>query len=501
MSANEEMELVAKILQTGELQPVITAGITLDDFHSPEGVPAFKYIYNYWHARGTNGEVPTRDQFERHYPTIQLPDEDRLSLDAAIKEFRNYAINAKLAELSSFMLDYPEDPDKVIRAVQAEIHEMARTRRIDIDIVLADAVQTAVADYNIRKDMVGYQGVPFPWETLNEETQGMIDGQYLVIYGRPKSMKTWVLLHCACTAYHYHNRRVLIYTREMTPTQMRDRCICLLLQVPYSAYRKGKLHELPCPSGRGTMEDRFFELVEIMGDEEHICRTESGYKKGLIITSDRDDPRGGGVSGLRQKIKDHEPDLICVDGQYLMRNDRSNTRSVKWEDQYAISQDLKDVALDFNRPLLATTQATRGSRENMNEGTDDIAFADAVGMDCDLAMKVIKKRTQDPEVNELALLFKASREMNMFGFAINGCAATDFGQLLMKAKTDDGMLLTDDHGNPFYAPVIFHSPADAKAMFKEQEAKDKKERRPAEVMSKLAGHFLTSGQRQGRSKR
>ena len=303
----------------------------------------------------------------------------------------------------------------------------------------------------------------------------MQDGDYNVLFGRPKSMKTWVLLHCACHAYNYHNRRVLIYTREMTPDQIRDRCACLLLNIPYSAYRKGKLHEFPCPSGRGTLEQRFFELVEEMGDDEKICKLETGYDKGLIITSDREDPHGGGVNGLRQKIEDHEPDLICVDGMYLMRNDRENRRSVKWNDQYAISQDMRDVCLDTNRPLLVTTQGNREGKENYEEGTEDVAFADSVGMDCTTLIKIIKKRTEDPEVNELALLIKASREMNMVGFAINGCAAANFDQLMQKCvNPENNQVLKDDEGNILYEPIVFRDPDQARAMFKKQKAEEKR---------------------------
>jgi len=500
MPANEELRLVAKIIDVGALRPVIDEGITLDNFLTLEGHPAFEYVWHYWHDRKTNGVVPTRELFETRNPTIVLPPEDRLPLDAVIKEFKNCYVTERLVKIGEEIIDYAvDDPDRVLCTMMKEVAALTRVRRVSQDLHLSESMQQAASDYEHRKNMEGLPGIPYPWEELNNESGGMLDGDYNVIFGRPKSMKTWVLLYIACHAYNYHNRRILIYTREMTPEQIRDRCACLLIDAPYSAYRKGVLNQYPCPSGHGTLENRFYEIVESMTGDEKTCMLESGYDKGLIITSDREDPQGGGVNGLRQKIEDHKPDLICVDGMYLMRNDRENRRSIKWRDQYAISQDIRDVCLDFKRPLLATTQGNREGKDNFEEGTEDVAFADSVGMDCTTLIKVMKKRTPDPEVNELALLIKASREMNMVGFAINGCAASNFGQLMQKVvNPENNQVLKDGNGNPLLAPVVFHDPNQIKEMFKKEKADEKESR--TNLVAGINRNLQKEGKRKARGR-
>lgn len=499
MPAHEELRLIAKIVDSGELRSVIDAGITLDNFTTPEGHLGFEYIWRYWHDRQTNGNVPTRELFETRHPTLAIPPADRLTLDAVISEFKNHYISERLGVMSEEIADYGDsDPTKVLDMLQQEVDNLTRIRRVSHDIEMSSSMKQAASDYQARKEAGGMPGIPYPWEALNEESGGMKDGEYIVFFGRPKSMKSWLLLHCACHAYNYFNRRILVYTREMPLVEIRDRCICLLLNIPYMAFLKGKLHEYPCPSGRGTLEDRFFELVDALSNDEHICRLETGYDKGLIITSDRDDPRGGGVDGLRQKVKDHGPDAIFLDGLYLMRNDRDKRRSVKWNDQYAISQDMRDLSLDTNRPLVVTTQGNREGKENYEEGTEDVAFADSVGMDCTHLIKVIKKRTQNPEVNELALLIKASRTMNMVGFAVNGCPASDFSQLMRKrVNPENNQVIKDLSGNPLYEPVIFYEPEDAKSMFAKPK---KKEERPANFVSSLNQKMFSKARKRARGK-
>lgn len=434
MPANEELALIAKILDKSELRPVLEANIHIDDFHTVDGIVGFKHLLKYHRGKKTFGQVPTRDLYLRKFPTHVLPPPSKDSLEGMVLHFKTYTAGARLGKIVDTLPDYYDDPEKAVEFIQKELKELNRSSRVSRDVVLSESMKGAVNDYMTRKNQEGYLGIPYPWEVLNEETGGMLAQQFIVFFGRPKSMKTWVMLHCATNAYNYHNRRVLIYTREMSEEQMRDRCICLLIGAPYSAYRRGTLHKFPSRFG-GTMEDRFIELAEMIQEDEKICRKESGYNKGLIITSDRDDPKGGGVEGIRQKARDWQPDLICVDGIYLLRNDRSGKRSVDWKEQYAISQDLKDVAQECMVPLIGTTQANRDGKDNFSEGSEDFSFADSVGMDTDLSMRLMKKRTENPDVNKLAVIIKVAREINMYGFAINGNAATNFDVLQRKAQT------------------------------------------------------------------
>lgn len=495
MSADPSLVLLSKILDSGDVQAAIKSGITLDDFkYASEGYMGFQYILEYYKARETSGNVPTREIYESRFPTHVLPEPDRLSLKAAVSMFRQHAVEQALMHMVDEVAANISEPEKAISQIHKTIKEVQGVKRASRDIILSKSMKSAVHDYMLRKNQVGYSGIPYPWDALNEETGGMLGKQYIVFYGRPKSMKTWVGLHCAVTAYNHHNRRVMVYTREMGEEQMRDRSICLLIGAPYSAYRRGKLHEIGSKWG-GTMEDRFLETAEAIAAEEEIAKNESGYNKGLLITSDRDDPRGGGINGIRAKIEEWEPDLVFIDGIYLLRNDRSNRRSVNWEDQYAVSQDVRDLALDYDLPVIGTTQGNRGGKDNFTEGSDDIAFADSTGMDAELAVKIIKKRTSDPERNELALLVKVAREVNMYGFAINGNAATNFGQLYytMRDPGTNNVVTNPDTGEPMREPVIFREEKEIKAMLKHGEGwrqegagEEKREKRKGSLKADVA---------------
>jgi len=384
-----------------------------------------------------------------------------------VEEFLQAHIREELRILADNITDAltsSDNPDNILMMVREKSEELSAKRRIVEDQIVSEVAE------NIREryDSVaagGVLGIPYPWEHFNEASRGLNRGDFVVFYGRPKAMKTWVLLVCACHAYDAANRRLLICTREMKPEEVADRCICLLIGAPYEAFRRGRLDQILVPEG-GTMYDRFCGYLNTMKVDEQTRRIESGHGASLIITSDRADPNGGGISGLRQKVRDHRPDALYVDAMYLMRNDQSRQRSAKWNDQTTIAQDLRDLALDENIPVVGTNQANRGSEEKAGKTAANISYADAYGQSCTTAIEILKKTTPDSEVNELALSITVAREMNMTGFAIHGNPATNFGCLMTKLRDESGVVNGPD-GTPILVPVIFQEYIDLKNFFKE----------------------------------
>jgi len=281
------------------------------------------------------------------------------------------------------------------------------------------------------------------------------------------SLKTYLALYVATYAYDFASCNILIYTREMSPEQMLVRSVCFLIGAPYTAWKRGILHEIPHPHG-GNMDDHFHATMDTMYADEKTCSLETGRNKKLIITSDREDRKyGGAVGGLQRKMEDFHPDLTVVDAVYLMKNDRDGvgTRSVKWGDQSAISQDLKDLAQDTKRVILATLQANRASEkpDQRGQSTTNLAYSDSYAQDTDLAIEIIKRKVNN-EHNELALAITASRETNIAGFAIHGDPCNDFTMLEREVCDDMGVMKNPD-GTKVIQSVVFQDPRDIKQFF------------------------------------
>jgi replicative DNA helicase len=467
MAANKDLKLVAKIADVGPtgMRAALDACIRPDHIADLDARLIFDFLLGYYHNAKTGGDVPTREMIEHEFSSVDLPPPDRMKMSSVIEDFKKHDASARLAKLSAYLNDWQDRPDEALVHLERELQEIGKQRRGSTDIIVADSIAAVKYIYEENKNRGVLKGVPYPWKILNEETRGMQDGEYIIFYGRPKSQKTWVALNICMYAYDYASRKVLIYTREMSPEQMMERCVCLLIGAAYDDWKHGRLSSIPHPHG-GSMEQHFYAMMDSMKQDEATCRLETGSNKSIVITSDRQDRKyGGGVRGLRNKIEDFQPDMVFADAVYLMRNDREQgARSLKWNDQAAISQDLKDLAQDIKRPILATLQANRASEKEDQQGKSavNMSFSDSYAQDTDLAIEIIKKRINRFH-NELALSITASREANIAGFAINGDPATNYTQLYRQVTDDIGPKFLDKQ--PVMAPLIFNDARDIKEVF------------------------------------
>jgi hypothetical protein len=152
--------------------------------------------------------------------------------------------------------------------------------------------------------------------------------------------------------------------------------------VDYKAFKNGKLQP--------DMKARAFGILQELMQDEMTAGTNNIHQPYLKVISDRsgaNGAEGGGVGWLRSKIRDFKPDIVFVDGMYLMKDDRTNSRNVDWKNITNISQDLKLTAQDFDIPLVGVTQANRSADKSTGEDLTELAYADALGQDADAVFR------------------------------------------------------------------------------------------------------------------
>jgi replicative DNA helicase len=418
VAASIELQLLSKLVETGDFRTLQQQKVTEDFFTSGEAKEVFRFISRHHGNANTYGAVPSKGLLRRRFPAFtfaQSPD-DLPTLCCFLKDiYLTSQLHQLIEELDLRAGQNPHDALETLR--QASLSLSAQHEQ-DNDMLLSDAHDTLLEEYRQVVECEGLTGIPFPWKVLNDDTQGLHSQDFVVLYGRPKSMKTWVGLNIAMHAYVAARQRVLIYSLEMAPKHLMRRCAAILSGVSYGKVKKGQLDR--------TEYDRFFGALKAIKDNE---ANDDGTHSSLLITG-KGGRNKGGVSSLHAKIEEFRPHLVVVDGMYLMRDDRQGTANNDWKSMRNISQDLKETATIFNVPLIGITQAKRESKKE-KEGSkeadlDEIAYADAIGQDCDLAIRVKKQRDKETGEPELMLQFPGTREGTLEAFVIHGKPATDF---------------------------------------------------------------------------
>ena len=420
MAASLEHQAISKIVEYQDFHTVEKCHIDESYFFSPECRTIFEYLKTHFHSKHTFNSVPSFQLVAQIFPGFQYaPSTD--SLMTLLDQIR-------LSRMRVEALDYGEkimkladtNPRMALDMMREAAATMSSRHEMQNDMMLSDAFDELWSDYQTVATGHGITGLPWPWAPLNEATQGMHPGEFLLIFGRPKSMKTWASLYVVTLLNMYANARVLVYSLEMKPKVILRRISAIRAVVNYKKLLSGKLQPADC--------ERFFQILYQVKNESRMAKVtpqDGPRTPALMVTG------GGGNNGinfLHSKIREFKPDIILIDGLYLMNDDRGGKKTVDWKAIAHISQDTKVTAREFNIPILATAQANRKADKDVrNADVSEIAYTDALGQDTDFSIRVGKRIDKSSKEPELVLAFPGSRETDLDALLIHGIPALNFG--------------------------------------------------------------------------
>lgn len=408
--ATAEAQLLSRIVRTGELPEVQAWGITTEDFLTSEGKGMWGNLIGYYSARTTQKAVLGPESLKNRFPLFALCDDPHMTLEALCAEVRKARLIVDGKETARQLAETIElDPLMAAAEAQARLTLMQSIGFSKAtDVAFLGSFEESLRRYEMQKKGFNFARCSWPWSIMNEMTGGIQEDDYIVFYGRPKSKKSWVL--ASSIAYFFNmDKRVLIYTKEMTPDNIYKRIAACIIGMPYQEFRMGRLE--------GNYERDMYTLLDMLRAE--------GLSERLICLSGKDVATGTDtISWLQSKAEKYKPDVMCVDGLYLLSGE-TKARS-DHERMMSISRAARSMQLSTRIPLLATMQANRFAAKHSNAELDEIAYSDAIGQDATCIIRVINEKSPHYAIPTIALVLAGSREFSLHGFRIGGVPATDF---------------------------------------------------------------------------
>jgi replicative DNA helicase len=427
---NLEHALLTRIIHDGDFHSLEKARIDESFFMSSEAREVYRYLRDQYHSASTTGLVPSLDMVTHRFPAFYpaLPPD---AVPLLCEQLRYERVQSELMSLAQELTVLAQtNPMEAKVKLHEKASVIASISEAGHDMAMATSFQSIWDRYNMVANCKGMLGIPYPWQPLNEELQGMQDSQFIVLYGRPKSMKTWMALYMAVCAYKYSRRRVLFYSGEMSPDMLLLRAVSILAEVDYRLLKNGQLQP--------EIRDNVFQILFDLKSDEAAHSVYGGKRSPyFIVTTDRSTGSGGGgVAWLQAKIRELEPDIVFVDGMYLMNDDRGGKNVQEWQRVLHISRDLKKTARGFNIPVIGVTQANRNAEKTQGEDLTELAYSDALGQDADAVMRVTKKEVVEKSAlgveekkDVLFLNFPGLREAKLAGMVINARPGFDFSYI------------------------------------------------------------------------
>ena len=233
-----------------------------------------------------------------------------------------------------------------------------------INIVIKDAIRE-IEEAGKREDAM--VGTPSGFTRLDRLTSGWQKSELIIIAARPSMGKTAFALSMARNMAIEHNKKVAIFSLEMSSIQLVNRLIVSETDIPGDKIRNGRL------------------------TEEEWKQLDSRIKKLVQAPIFIDDTPAISIFELRAKCRrlmaQHKLDIVIVD--YLQLMSGPENAGSREQEVSNISRSLKSIAKELNVPILALSQLNRSVE--MRGGTkrpllSDLRESGAIEQDADMVV-------------------------------------------------------------------------------------------------------------------
>lgn len=247
-----------------------------------------------------------------------------------------------------------------------------------------------------------------PFKVIDTNMGGISKGDYMLIIGRLGTGKSTIAQWIAKHVWE-DGGRILFISAEMLALDVFSRIDSMV----------GKFNPLELRLGRS--EEMVDRLARTRGDVL--------LREGEIIIPRQRMITPAQIGGFARNLS---VDLIVVDGAYLLQPSEGKFPS-KWERVATVSNELKQLALTMNLPLIATAQIKRGADGSKTYTPEDIAMSDALGQDADFVLAVYPNPTIK-ERSELQLI------KNRYGTTCATQIYTDYDTMTITDESVSGLV-------------------------------------------------------------
>ena len=304
------------------------------------------------------GRTPSREEFLTKWPEFPMSieqDDARWPASELMREYTEKKTSRTLMAaglaLRSGNLDDAIEKMQSVEVIQPVLKPPSLLR----DYTYLDS-------YDQEDERIG-----IPWMTPQEYTLGIGKGELWYLAARPSQGKSFLALNIAAHAAIQGNN-VVIYSLEMTKRQTQQRMHVILANTLGIKLNLNDVRHrrVPAVEYKGILQD----LEAQVPGEIHIHTPADGAVTPSVIGANAD-----------------SYDLSIVDYIGLMRPDSMGRAVDDWRTLAAISNQLKEIALQHNTRIIAASQVNReAGNSRMPPKLSQLSQSDALGQDADVVI-------------------------------------------------------------------------------------------------------------------
>jgi replicative DNA helicase len=242
----------------------------------------------------------------------------------------------------------------------------------------------------------GITGVPTGFSDLDQKTAGLQPTELIILAARPAMGKTAFAMSLAQNAAISGGWPVLVFSLEMSSTQLAERMLCSEARVDSSALRRGQLQRQDMTNL--TYAANTLSRAPILIDDSPALSLREVRARARRFRSNR------------ELFGEKKTGLIVIDYLQLMRGSPQAQKASREQEISEISRGLKSLAKELQCPVLALSQLNRSleQRTDKRPQLSDLRESGAIEQDADVILFIYRdvvynKEAENPNIAEVIL--------------------------------------------------------------------------------------------------
>jgi hypothetical protein len=351
--------------------------------------------------RERNGKYPSVEAFEAKYPEEGLPLVTD-PLGACLEPILTTAAFTEIKQVvdkTTELFDKKEDPTKIVEAFRHLASKVTSHEVAYVDEDMRDPM-TAFLRYRDMAVQVTQNKtyIQSPWPTLNKLISFVRPGELFTITARTSLGKTWILANWADFLARA-GVPTFIMSKEMPTASIADRMTAIRYGLDWEKFRTASL----------DISDQV---------KWKIAMRNTSAMPYTLVVSGEETIEGTGIEHLYAKVQRMRPQVIMVDGAYLMKISTVGKNASPVEQATEVSRMFKRMAKVLKAQVFVVNQMNRQAedKKGIAKGTlGNVYGSDAWAQDSDFLLEVSGERGS----NERVLRLLKSRDTGIGDMFIN----------------------------------------------------------------------------------
>jgi replicative DNA helicase len=262
--------------------------------------------------------------------------------------------------------------DEIFESIEKELFEISYKRNINKELTTTEILLDILNDLKVKKDKIILSGIGSGFFDLDVLTQGFQKSDLIIIAGRPGMGKTAFVLNIARTVAKQNKLPVLFFSLEMPQKQLITRLLAIESSISTTKLKSSNINK------------REWSILQ-----EYILKLAHFP---LFI----DDHPNLSISNIRSKVKkiiiEHKKiGIIVIDYLQLMSSSNSRNEN-RVQELSKITRELKNIAKEFNVPIIALSQLSRSVEHRVNKRPvlSDLRESGSIEQDADLVVMLYR---------------------------------------------------------------------------------------------------------------